>query len=43
MLLKDPNSPYAFTDRGCYEAYGEQYEQDHGVIYYTETEGSAEE
>ena len=43
QLLKDPDSPYAFTDRGYYEPYGEQYEQDHGITYYTQTEGSAEE
>lgn len=33
MVLGDENSPYAFTDRGYYEQYGEQYEADNGVIY----------
>ncbi|MGI6052422.1 MAG: hypothetical protein ACOYA9_08055 [Bilifractor sp.] len=34
QLLKDPDSPYAFTDRGYYEQYGEQYEQDNDVTYF---------
>lgn len=33
MLLGDENSPYAFTDRGYYEQYGEQYELENNVIY----------
>ena len=33
MLLGDKNSPYAFTDRGYYEQYGQQFEGDHFVIY----------
>lgn len=33
MLLSDENSPYAFTDRGYYERYGEQYEAEHGLVY----------
>lgn len=33
MLLGDENSPYAFTNRGYYEQYGEQYESENNVIY----------
>lgn len=33
MLLSAENSAYAFTDRGYYEQYGEQYEADNNVIY----------
>lgn len=33
MVLGDENSHYAFTDRGYYEQYGEQYEADNSVIY----------
>lgn len=33
MVLGDKNSPYAFTDRGYYTQYGEQYEQDNAVHY----------
>lgn len=33
MLLGDEKSPYAFTDRGYYEQYGEKYEADNDVIY----------
>lgn len=33
MLLGDENSPYAFTNRGYYEQYGEQYELENNVIY----------
>ena len=33
IVLGDENSPYAFTDRGYYEQYGEQYEADNNVIY----------
>lgn len=43
QLLKDTNSLYAFTDRGYYEQFGKQYEQDHGVTYYVETAGSKNE
>lgn len=41
--LKDTNSPYAFTDRGYYEQYGEQYEEDNDLTYDVETEGSEQE
>ncbi len=33
MVLGDENSPYAFTDRGYYEQYGERYEADHTLDY----------
>lgn len=33
MLLGDENSPYAFTDRGYYEQYGEEYEAEHNIDY----------
>lgn len=33
MVLSDENSPYAFTNRGYYEQYGEQYESEYNVIY----------
>lgn len=33
MVLGDEKSPYAFTDRGYYEQYGEQYETDNNLIY----------
>lgn len=33
MILGDENSPYAFTDRGYYEPYGEQYEADNNQNY----------
>lgn len=33
MLLGDENSPYAFTDRGYYEQYGEKYEAEHNIDY----------
>ena len=32
-LLGRENSPYAFTDRGYYEQYAEQYEADTGFEY----------
>ncbi|MGM9567106.1 MAG: hypothetical protein ACI3W6_02885 [Clostridia bacterium] len=28
------NSPYEFTNRGYYEQYGEQFEQDNGYKYF---------
>lgn len=33
MILGDENSPYAFTDRGYYEAYAEEYEIENNLIY----------
>lgn len=33
MLLSDKNSPYQFTDRGCYEKYGERFEADNNLSY----------
>lgn len=33
MVLGDEDTPYAFTDRGYYEQYGEQYEADQHVTY----------
>lgn len=33
MLLGDEKSPYAFTDRGYYEPYGERYEADRDMEY----------
>lgn len=33
MVLGDENSPYAFTDRGYYEQYGEEYEAEHNIDY----------
>ncbi len=33
MMLGDPQSPYAFTDRGYHESYGQQYEADHHITY----------
>lgn len=32
--LGKEDSPYEFTDRGYYEQYGEQYEQDNGYEYF---------
>lgn len=34
MVLSSENTPYEFTDRGFYEQYGEQYEQDNGYEYF---------
>lgn len=34
-LLSSENTPYEFTDRGFYEQYGEQFEQDNGYRYFT--------
>lgn len=33
MVLGDENSPYAFTDRGYYERYGNVYEREKNVLY----------
>lgn len=33
MVLGDENSPYAFTDRGYYEQFAEEYEADSHLIY----------
>ena len=33
-ILSSENTPYEFTDRGYYEKYGEQYEQDNGCEYF---------
>lgn len=33
-ILSSENTPYEFTDRGYYEKYGEQYEQDNGYEYF---------
>lgn len=33
MVLGDENSPYAFTDRGYYEQFGERYETDQEITY----------
>ena len=33
-LFGSENTPYEFTDRGYYEQYGEQYEQDNGYEYF---------
>lgn len=33
MILGDENSPYAFTDRGYYEQFAEEYERDNNLIY----------
>lgn len=33
MTLSSKDSPYAFTDRGYYEQYAEQYEADTGLRY----------
>ncbi len=38
MVLGDENSPYAFTDRGYYEKYADEFEKDYGLIY-NENEG----
>lgn len=34
MTLNSENTPYAFTDRGYYERYGEMFEREHGYIYF---------
>lgn len=36
LILRDENSPYAFTNRGYYERYGAAYEAEHGAIYEQE-------
>ena len=36
MVLGDENSPYVFTDRGCYERYAEEFEADYGLQYAPE-------
>lgn len=33
-LLGKEDSPYEFTNRGYYEQFGEQYEQDYGFTYF---------
>lgn len=33
MILGDENSPYAFTNRGYYEVYAEEYEIENNLIY----------
>lgn len=33
-VLGDENTPYEFTDRGYYERFGKQFEQDYGFEYY---------
>lgn len=33
MLLGSKNSPYAFTDRGYYEKFAEEFEKDNGFTY----------
>lgn len=33
-VLGKEDNPYAFTDRGYYEQFGEQYEQDNGFAYF---------
>lgn len=33
IIFGDENTPYAFTDRGYYEQYAEQYETDNDFIY----------
>ncbi len=40
MVLGNENSPYEFTDRGYYEQYGEQFEQENGYEYYVPEETS---
>ncbi|MFV0519858.1 MAG: HXXEE domain-containing protein, partial [Lachnospirales bacterium] len=32
-VLSDENSPYNFTNRGYYEKYGEQFEEDNNFFY----------
>lgn len=32
--LGKEDNPYEFTNRGYYEQYGEQYEQDNGYEYF---------
>ncbi|MCK9328612.1 MAG: HXXEE domain-containing protein [Candidatus Cloacimonetes bacterium] len=34
QLLSDENTPYEFTDRGYYERFGEQFEEDNGYDYF---------
>lgn len=34
MVFSNEDTPYEFTNRGFYEQYGEQYEQDNGVYYF---------
>lgn len=36
MILGNEKTPYAFTDRGYYEKYGEQYESEHSLVYNIE-------
>lgn len=36
IVLGDENSPYVFTDRGCYERYAEEFEADYGLQYAPE-------
>lgn len=36
MVLGDENSPYAFTDRGYYQQFSEEYEADNDLIYSRE-------
>ena len=33
MALGDENSPYAFTDRGYYEQFADEFEADNGLAY----------
>lgn len=34
LLLGNEKSPYEFTDRGYYERFGEEFEQDNGYTYF---------
>lgn len=34
-LLGNKENPYEFTNRGYYERFGEQYEKDHGMSYFS--------
>ncbi len=42
MVLGSENSPYAFTDRGYYEQFAEEFEKENGYEYF-EYEGVTEE
>lgn len=38
MLLGNVNTPYEFTDRGYYERYAEEFEEDYGYQYFEQKE-----
>ena len=38
MLLGNESTPYEFTDRGYYERYAEEFEEDYGYQYFEQKE-----